>query len=213
MAGPEPGERPLTRREALFASPLVMSLPPSDPAWRAELAGRLVAEARAGGGLRRSNVGGWHSEDDLLDRPEPCFQALRGLFLEGFREALRLQAEERGVEVDPSLSIQATAWAMVMEDGHYSTPHHHGDAHWASVFYVDVGDQGPEIPAPAGFLSFLDPRGPLKGEDPMRLFQTRQDLRPKDGLLLFFPGWLVHHVHPYRGRRPRVSVSCNLVLG
>jgi hypothetical protein len=27
-----------------------------------------------------------------------------------------------------------------------------------------------------------------------------------------FPGWLQHFVQPYRGGRPRVSISCNVRL-
>ena len=31
-------------------------------------------------------------------------------------------------------------------------------------------------------------------------------------MLVIFPGWLMHHVHAYRGARPRVAISCNLTL-
>lgn len=58
------------------------------------------------------------------------------------------------------------------------------------------------FPIPAGRLTFLDPRGGRMGPAPLDLFEVRQELRPKDGLLLFFPAWLQHHVHPYAGSRP-----------
>lgn len=201
------------RRQLLFASPVFLTLPPGTADLRAELCARILAEARDTEGVTHSNVGGWHSRQDLLERPEPCWAALGELILGGFREVLRQQAAAQGKRVDPAMSIGGQAWAMVMGRGHYSQPHHHGDAHWASVFYVDAGDQPPDHPGPAGTLSFLDPRGPLKGGDPLELFSTRQELRPKDGLLVFFPGWLQHLVHPYAGERPRVSISCNLVVG
>ena len=204
---------PVLRRQLLFASPVFLSRPPGQEGLRQELRDTLLAEAAGAPGVVRSNVGGWHSPSDLLERPQPCFQALGKLMLAGFREVLRKQAEAQGKVVDPAMRIGGSAWAMVMGPGDYSQPHHHGDAHWAGVYYVDVGDQPPETPAPAGFLSFLDPRGPLKGGDPLELFSTRQDLRPVDGLLVFFPGWLQHHVHPYKGVRKRVSISCNLVVG
>lgn len=199
------------RRSLLFPSPVFLSLPPGQEALRATLRDRLLAEAAVQPGVQKSNVGGWHSPPDLLERPDPPFQALGRLILDGFREVLRQQAESGGRAVDPAMRVGGQAWAMVMKRGHYSTPHHHGDAHWAAVYYVDAGDPGDS--GPGGRLTFLDPRGPLKGEDPLELFDTRHDLKPRDGLLVFFPGWLQHHVHPYAGDRARVSVSCNLVVG
>lgn len=200
------------RRTLLFPSPVFLSLPPGQEALRETLRDRLLSEADARPGVQKSNVGGWHSKPDLLERPEPCFRALSRLLLDGFRAVLQKQAEARGRAVDPRMRVGGQAWAMVMRRGHYSQPHHHGDAHWAGVYYVDAGAQ-PEADDLAGRLTFLDPRGPLKGDDPLDLFDTRHDLRPKDGLLLYFPGWLQHHVHPYAGARPRISVSCNLVVG
>ena len=37
--------------------------------------------------------------------------------------------------------------------------------------------------------------------------------RPQAGLLVVFPSWLYHWVHPYTGQRPRVAVSFNATLG
>jgi len=37
-------------------------------------------------------------------------------------------------------------------------------------------------------------------------------IRPRTGMLVIFPGWLQHYVHPYRGGRPRVSLSFNVRL-
>jgi len=201
------------RRTPLFASPLFMSRPPGTEALRAELRAQIQSEARASAGVQRSNIGGWHSQSDLFERAEPCFVALKELVFSSFRQVLQSQGKARGRSVSPQLRLGGQAWAMVMEKGHYSAPHHHGEAQWASVFYVDAGDAPRDPSSPAGMLTFLDPRGGRMGPDPLGLFEVRQDLRPKDGLLLFFPAWLQHHVHPYGGSRPRVSVSSNLVVG
>jgi uncharacterized protein (TIGR02466 family) len=190
-----------------------MSRPPGTEALRAELRARIQSEARALPGVQRSNIGGWHSPPDLFERTEPCFVALKELVFSSFRQALQSQGKARGRSVPAEVRLGGQAWAMVMGKGHYSAPHHHGDAQWASVFYVDAGDPPGDPSSPAGMLTFLDPRGGRMGPDPLDLFEVRQDLRPKDGLMLFFPAWLQHHVHPYGGRRPRVSVSSNLVVG
>lgn len=201
------------RRTPLFASPLFMSRPPGTEALRAALRTQIQSEARSSPGEQRSNIGGWHSAPKLFERPEPCFVALKELVFSSFRQVLKAQCQARGRCAPPEVRIGGQAWAMVMEKGHYSAPHHHGDAQWASVFYVDAGDAPGDPSSPAGMLTFLDPRGGRMGPDPLGLFEVRQDLRPKDGLLLFFPAWLQHHVHPYGGSRPRISVSSNLVVG
>ena len=201
------------RRTPLFASPLFMARPHGTDALRAELRKRVLAEARVSSGVQRSNIGGWHSPSDLFERSDACFTDLKKLVVSSFRQVLQAQGKARGRSVPQDVRIGGQAWAMVMEKGHYSAPHHHGDAQWASVFYVDAGDAPDDASSPAGMLTFLDPRGGRMGPDPLDLFEVRQDLRPKDGLLLFFPAWLQHHVHPYGGSRPRVSVSSNLVVG
>ena len=38
-------------------------------------------------------------------------------------------------------------------------------------------------------------------------------VRPESGLLVIFPSWLYHWVHPYAGESPRIAVSFNVTLG
>ncbi len=199
------------RRELLFPSPLYLSRPAGTEALRAALRETLATEARSTSGVRQSNVGGWHSAPDLLERREEPFPALAALLVDGLRGVLAAECTARGRTVDPALKIAGFGWGMVMERGHYSQPHHHGEAHWACAFYVDAGE--PDGEPPAGHLTFLDPRGAVGRADPLDLFPGRQDVRPADGVLVYFPGWLVHHVHPHQGARARISVSANFVLG
>ena len=44
------------------------------------------------------------------------------------------------------------------------------------------------------------------------LLGTTFTVLPRTGRLVVFPGWLLHYVHAYRGQRPRVSISCNVVF-
>jgi hypothetical protein len=37
-------------------------------------------------------------------------------------------------------------------------------------------------------------------------------VRPENGMMLIFPGWLNHYVHPYWGERERISVAFNLMI-
>jgi hypothetical protein len=100
-------------------------------------------------------------------------------------------------------------WAMVLERGDYVVLHEHGEAHWSTVYYVDAGD---DDAAESGLLAFVDPRRGGRSVPGADLFPTTFTVRPRTGTLVIFPGWLQHYVHPYRGSRPRISISCNLVM-
>jgi hypothetical protein len=41
---------------------------------------------------------------------------------------------------------------------------------------------------------------------------TTFTIRPRPGMLVVFPGWLQHYVHPYRGTRPRIAIACNVTM-
>jgi uncharacterized protein (TIGR02466 family) len=117
----------------------------------------------------------------------------------------------RHAEIDalPAYRYAVTAWAMILRSGHYVIPHDHGDAHWSVAYYVDAGD---DRPAPSGRIAFLDPRRSGRSIPELSLFGETFDLAPRTGALVIFPGWLQHYVHPYRGERPRICVSCNLTM-
>lgn len=193
----------------LFQTPLVVIDLPAMEAVNAELAAQLLAEEQAAPSWHRANVGGWHSAPDLGRRPEPCFQALLRAVVDQVGGVVRGLASDQGLAQVPAYRYGVTAWGMVLRDGHYVTIHDHGDAHWSTAYYVDAGD---EAPAPSGQLAFVDPRRSGRPIPELALFPTSFDLEPRTGALVIFPGWLQHHVHAYRGRRPRICISCNLTM-
>jgi Putative 2OG-Fe(II) oxygenase len=81
------------------------------------------------------------------------------------------------------------------------------------VYYVDAGAGAPDRLL-SGVLEFLDPRAGVEAVtapgdpygDPVRV-------RPESGLLVVFPSWLYHWVHPYAGQPPRIAVSFNATVG
>jgi uncharacterized protein (TIGR02466 family) len=175
-----------------------------------DLRERLCKEAETSPGMRRANVGGWHSPADLALRADPCFRAVMKVIVD------HVGATQSKVEVAIGRSptpwrAAAEAWAMVMRNGDYTIAHEHGDAHWSSTYYVDAGDADLERTPDSGALALLDPRRggrPIAGADPGSTFT----IRPRTGMLVVFPGYLQHYVHPYRGTRARVVIACNLTL-
>jgi hypothetical protein len=61
-------------------------------------------------------------------------------------------------------------------------------------------------------LALVDPRHGGRQMPGLELLGTTFTVLPRTGRLVVFPGWLLHYVHAYRGQRPRVSVSCNVIF-
>jgi uncharacterized protein (TIGR02466 family) len=194
---------------SLFPTPIAMYEHAELESMNKEITDILVAESVSVPSLSHSNVGGWHSAYDLQTRPEACFRKLTQLIVDHAMETTTVIAKGLGKRL-PKLSAKTHMWAMVMRDGNYTIPHTHADAHWASVYYADAGDTDVAAYPESGVINFIDPRSgylPIPGLD-----MTGGDfmVNAKTGQLLVFPGWLTHYVHAYRGKRPRVSIACNV---
>lgn len=171
----------------------------------------LVAEAEALPSVARSNVGGWHSEPDLTRRDGPFPVLMRRIAAEIDRVVHDL-ALAAGVEGDFRCGYSIQAWAMVLRAGHYVMPHDHADAHFSGAFYVDAGDP-PAEPGLPGRIVFTNPitgQARIPGLD---LFPSNLTIQPRTGMLIVFPGYVSHYVHPYQGERPRICVSFNVRVG
>lgn len=103
-------------------------------------------------------------------------------------------------------------WANVYRTGDYIVPHSHTEADMSVVYMLDPGDEERDE-ATSGRFCFADPRWALCCQvEPGRLSNTiAPPLHP--GAMLIFPADAVHFVHPYLGRRPRITMSWNLRHG
>lgn len=198
-------------RFALFPTPLFVYDVPNIEDVNRELGMRLRAEAEASPGLRRANVGGWHSPPDLALRTDSCYRAMMKMVIDHVGATHSKIVAERGLPPSPPWRFAAQAWAMVMRHGDYTITHDHGDADWSTTYYVDAGDSDFERTPESGALSVIDPRRsgrPIPGLE----LGTTFTIRPRTGMLVVFPGWLQHYVHPYGGTRPRISIACNVTM-
>jgi len=190
----------------LFDTPLFVFRPVGREDLDDALVSRLVQEADQTEGLQRFNYGGWHSEDDLSLRTEPCFRNLMEMTHQAVREALTAVAVGRRVTVPENVVLETNAWSMVMRYGDYATLHDHAEAHFSTVYYPDAG----ESTAQSGGITFVDGRRGGARVPGISLDPTEFTLCPQSGMLLVFPGWLQHYVHPYLGECPRVSIASNV---
>ena len=90
--------------------------------------------------------------------------------------------------------------------------HNHPENHLSGVYYVDIGEPDPAHPM-SGMFEFHDPRPaaaamPLPGFD----FGSKFLVRPTAGVMLVFPSWHLHMVHPFFGTGERISIAFNIQL-
>jgi uncharacterized protein (TIGR02466 family) len=167
---------------------------------------RIAQLAAEGSGVQKTNFGGWQSPDDLYRYPE--FQWLIG----------RIMAKAN--EVAPAFSAKrrfddGIMWANINRRGDFNAMHTHPDAVLSGVVYLRFERRE------QGVIQFFDARegNPtsqwrcfMRLEDGSPLLDDVHEVEPREGNLLFFPGWLKHWVTPNLTDTERVSVSFNLRL-
>ncbi len=157
--------------------------------------------------LGRSNIGGWHSRPDFLHRSDGNVDALASWIIWALRRMISATDQNafKG-------TLDMTAWATVCRSGAYHAPHSHPDSAWSGVYYVDGGSENRDQPL-SGMLEFLDPRAAAEAVSaPGDPYGEPFRVRPQAGLLVLFPSWLYHWVHPYTGETPRIAVSFNATI-
>ena len=120
--------------------------------------------------------------------------------------------------IDYPIDWTLQGWANVNRTGDYHDPHNHPHAYLSGTYYVRV-PAGRATPANRndvrpGCISFYDPRGVANMTAIRRDPQVEPELtvQPQPGLLLMWPAFLLHYVHPNLSEQPRISISFNLLL-
>jgi uncharacterized protein (TIGR02466 family) len=200
---------------SLFDTPVIVDAMPDSEALNAELK-RLILERRAADkGIGRSNVGGWHSDTEMLAwGGEPALQLVKRVVAAADAFTVDIKAEGKA-----RFRWVPEMWANVSQAGASNQYHTHPGAYWSVVYYVDDGYGGSDDQSLGGELVLLDPRMPMirmtapdlrfrrpgqRPEDQERWF------RPKSGMIVIFPAWLSHAVRPYNGSDLRISIAINL---
>ncbi len=178
---------------------------PDAEAMNRDLEALIVAEEAEYPSLGRSNIGGWHSRPNFLSQPAPAVSALKAWLNWTLRRMIEATAGANAF----TGALSTSAWATLCRAGAYHAPHSHPDSAWSGVYYVDPGTDNPSQPL-SGVLEFLDPRAGVEAVTaPGDPYGEPFRIRPQAGLLVVFPSWLYHWVHPYAGETPRIAISFN----
>ena len=190
------------RAQLLFATPVLVQELDGAAELNAALAKQILSRREQDEGLKFSNRGGWQSTHDFVR-----WSGEAGLTV--INRACEL-ATAYTTRVQAPLRWSVDAWANVSGPGAFNMPHVHGGTYWAAVYYVRVGD------GEGGELVLHDPRMPgLRMHAPGVRFknlgpEVKADIKPEEGLLVLFPGWLSHSVEPWQGSGERISVAMNI---
>ena len=155
-----------------------------------------------------SNIGGWQSDHDLMEWPEEEMQIFKQHLAQAFQEL----TSEMVDGFPPDMEIIVTGWANIARNGSYTRAHSHDGSLWSAIYYIAVPPPPAERPL-SGALSFVDPRSGMRTAPNMQPpFGYQMDIQPEDGMLIVFPGYLLHEVHPFAGGGVRISLSANALL-
>jgi uncharacterized protein (TIGR02466 family) len=166
----------------------------------------IVERERRGAGIKKSNVGGWHSTTDLFTWPDSCVSVLRDHVVANLQKLTAIVSPNLKSRVNLTL----TCWANVSRRGHYNSVHDHASSVWSGVYYVEKGKPVGDDPL-NGRLEFIDPRVGVAMSEVFEggMIGGRYLVEPLPGLLVIFPSWLKHMVHPFEGTGERISISFN----
>lgn len=191
-----------------FGTPVVAYRWPESESLNREIRQLVLADEGRTSGVVRSNVRGWHSDSDFFRRDAECARTLKRRAESVAIELTRLVVAPTGAP--RTFRFTMDAWANVLRNGGYNSVHNHPNSLWSGVYYVDGGN--PEsAPRENGKLELIDPRSGVNMlYIDKNVLDGRYLIEPIPGLMVVFPSWLKHMVHPYYGSGERISVAFNV---
>lgn len=149
---------------------------------------------------------------NLFDSDHPAIDWLQQCISKTIRDYLQNAHIKYGVD----WSLQG--WANINRQGDYHSLHNHPHSYLSGTYYIATPKQPihPEQRADTnpGAISFFDPRAQANMNAIASDAQVDPEFRvqPEPGMMLLWPSFLHHFVHPNFSSEPRISVSFNVVL-
>jgi uncharacterized protein (TIGR02466 family) len=194
-----------------FAVPVLRHRWDDAAALNGSLRAAILAQEARSAGTAKSNAGGWQSSQDFLRWTGEAGRTLTARMAEAVNHATGRLIAALGTDAarTAQFSWKIAVWANVNRRGAYNKVHLHPGATWSGVYYVDAGDPPPPERRESGRLSLLDPTTAAQMTFLTGLLRPSLEVAPEDGLMILFPSYLPHMVHPYHGERPRISIAFN----
>ena len=194
------------RISRMFSTPIITYRVKDHKTLNEGLKQSILTAERGYSSTRRSNIGGWRSENNLLDWQGAEVK----LFDDEIQNAISQVIASTSGEQAFSGYLKVNAWANLLRKGNYNSIHNHPESAWSGVYYVDAGSIDVANPL-SGVLELLDPRPFVEMVAvPGSPFGRPVRIEAENGLMVFFPSWLYHHVHPYTGTNERIAIAFNV---
>ena len=151
-------------------------------------------------------------QGDFLANPHPVVVWLKDCI----NVSINDYAKNLGIDYEMDWHLQA--WPNVNRFGDYHNLHNHPHSWLSGTYYVqiptDTGEHEGRSDLNPGAISFFDPRAQanmlaVKGDGQV---EAEHRVMPEPGMLLIWPAFVHHLVHPNLSKEKRISVSFNVVL-
>ncbi|MFM6039337.1 MAG: 2OG-Fe(II) oxygenase family protein [Sphaerospermopsis kisseleviana] len=156
----------------------------------------------------RSTRDGFQSQDNINNNLlfRELFDLILQLFCQFICKDYQIQLQNR-----QEFSVRK-AWVNVNPQGGYNVVHNHPHAFFSGVYYLQASEKSGEI-------VFLNPVSEQNLTLPLQLIDQsnpynidRYFFTPQEDLLILFPAYLNHYVHPNQSTDERISVAFNIGL-
>ena len=158
------------------------------------------------------SIGKWHAvkTNDLLDVMEPETQLLREIILKDYKQAVNdyyNSFDQINLNVLKCANHHMDeSWIQFYKNGDYKVLHNHLKYGfdptfmniWAGGYYIEDGKP--------------DKMQPYAGKFSFRVRDNNHYVHPEPGLLMMWPGDILHEVHPFYGEQERVVINFNLSM-
>ena len=124
----------------------------------------------------------------------------------------------RALGIDYAVNWTITGWVSVNRFGDYHDVHNHPWSYLSGTYYVKMPASRETLQSRSdvrpGCITFYDPRGGVNmnaiKNDPY--VDPEYTVLPEPGLMLLWPAFINHFVHPNLSKETRISISFNIVL-
>ena len=90
-------------------------------------------------------------------------------------------------------------WTNVNEVGSRNVLHTHTDDAWAGIYYLQAEE--------TGNLVFTNPANLLLQCNPKSPYTRKTGIKPQDGMLVIWPGWVPHEVLENKSNKQRINIA------
>ncbi len=124
----------------------------------------------------------------------------------------------RHVGIDYPVNWTITGWASVNRFGDYHDPHNHPWSYLSGTYYIKMPTGRENLKSRSdvrpGHITLYDPRQGVNMQaiknDPY--VDPEYTVLPEPGLMMLWPAYIKHFVHPNLSKETRISISYNIVL-